>query len=80
MTERLPPHCYLFLACKHFYRQGYLEIGKNILGIPPWKKCWETLFQMVDWSANCGGNGVTGWICSSQASKQIFDWVCATTS
>ena len=23
----------------------------------------------------CGGNGVTGWICSPQYSKQILDWV-----
>jgi hypothetical protein len=35
---------------------------------------------MVEWSANCGGNCVTGWICSSQASKQIVDGVCATIS
>ena len=35
---------------------------------------------MVEWHASCGGNGVTGWIFSLQASKQIVDWVCSTTS
>jgi hypothetical protein len=35
---------------------------------------------MLEWSASCGGNVVTGWICSPQACKQIVNWVCGTTS
>jgi hypothetical protein len=32
-----------FLACKHFYRQGFLRIKKIVLGLPLWKKVWEAL-------------------------------------
>jgi len=75
VTERLPTITFfwsvnIFIDRCYYFWQTTVE---EMLGstVP---------YHMVEWSASCGGNGVTGWICPPQANKHILDWVCATTS